>query len=451
MVPRRSRIVPIERVLRPFQEFTRIQASGGILLMACTIAALVWANSPASESYFHLWETDLTVGFGEWGLSKPLHMWINDGLMAIFFFVVGLEIKREVIAGELSSAQHAALPVAGAIGGMAVPALFYMALNFGTAGAPGWGIPMATDIAFAIGMLAILGSRVPLGLKVFLTALAIVDDIGAVLVIALYYTADISGAALGLAAIVTILLLSANLAGVRHPLAYGLLGIVLWLAFLKSGVHATIAGVLLAMTIPGSRRIDTHEFIERVRGLLDRFASKTRDPGDPNPMHGMLNEDQKAAVQALEDASDAVQSPMQNFEHALHPWVTYGIMPLFALANAGVALFGNARAPSEAPVEMGILLGLVFGKPIGIAVFSWIAVKLGLAAKPRNATWRQFWGVGLLGGIGFTMSLFIAGLAFPRGDLLIQAKEGILLASFIAGVCGFILLRFSRAPSSEES
>ena len=438
-------------MVRPFQEFMRIEASGGILLMICTVVALVWANSRFAESYFHLWETHLTFGIGHWEFSEPIHLWINDGLMAIFFFVVGLEIKREFLVGELSLPRQAALPIAGAIGGMLVPALFYTSLNVGTPGASGWGVPMATDIAFAIAMLAILGKRVPLGLKVFLIALAIVDDIGAVLVIALYYTSHISGAALAATAMVLILLISANLIGVRHYLVYSVLGFFLWAAVLNSGVHATIAGVLLAMTIPSSRRIDTHQFADRIRAMLERFTSSPgRKPDDSSPRR-VLSEEQKAAVQALETASEQVQSPMQNFEHALHPWVTFLIMPLFALANAGVSFFAGGGEAAAAPVAMGIFLGLVLGKPIGIASLSWLAVKSGFASVPKGATWRLFWGVGLLGGIGFTMSLFIAGLAFPSGGMLVMAKKGILLGSFVAGIAGYLLLRMTPSPSKGEA
>ncbi len=445
--PRR---VPLDRIVRPFQEFIRIEASGGILLMITTVIALVWANSPFAESYFHLWETHVTFGLGHWEFSGPIHLLINDGLMAIFFLVVGLEIKRELLVGELSTPRQAALPVAGAIGGMLLPALFYASLNTGTPGAPGWGIPMATDIAFAIGMLAILGKRVPLGLKVFLTALAIVDDIGAVLVIALYYTSHISGTALGAAAIVTILLISANLIGLRHYMVYSVLGFFLWVAFLQSGVHATIAGVLLAMIIPSSRRIDTRQFADRVRTMLERFTSSPGKEPDDGSRRRMLSEDQKAAVQALETASEQVQSPMQNIEHALHPWVMFLIMPLFALANAGVSFVGGGREAPAAPVAMGIFLGLVIGKPIGITLLSWIAVRSGFASIPKGATWTRFWGVGLLAGIGFTMSLFIAGLAFPSGEMLILAKEGILLASLVAGIAGYLLLRMTPPPSKGE-
>jgi NhaA family Na+:H+ antiporter len=452
MTSERSNRSPIDRLIRPFQEFVRIQASGGILLLICAVVALIWSNSPAAETYFHIWETPITIGFGHLTLTEPIHLWINDGLMAIFFFVVGLEIKREFLVGELSTPQQAALPIAGAIGGMVAPALLYASMNAGTPGAPGWGVPMATDIAFAIGMLAVLGKRVPVALKVFLIALAIVDDIGAVLVIALYYTSHISGAALGFAAIVTILLISANLMGVRNQVFYCVLGIFLWAAFLKSGVHAAIAGVLLAMTIPSSRRIDTAEFAARVRSLLDKFTrSEKAAPEKPPRLPAVLSEDQKAAVQALENASEGVQSPMQNLEHMLHPWVTFAIMPLFALANAGISFLEGGIVEATAPVDKGILLGLILGKPIGITFFSWLAVRGRFAAIPAGTTWRQFFGVGLLGGIGFTMSLFIAGLAFPSGALLVLAKKGILIGSLAAGLGGWALLRFSRSPSGAQA
>lgn len=432
----RTPIRPLVRlILRPFQEFARIEASSGILLLLCALVALVWANSPWESSYAELWHMQATVGIGSYVLSKSLLHWINDGLMAVFFFIVGLEIKREVLAGELASFRRAALPIAGAIGGMLVPAGIYSAFNLGGAGAPGWGIPMATDIAFALGALALLGNRVPFSLKVFLTALAIVDDIGAVLVIALFYTAQLSILPLILGLVVLGALVVVNRADVHDMRIYTLLGVCLWLAFLESGIHATISGVLLAMTIPAHSRIDAKEFLDKGRALLVEFAK-----GGTNNTSSLVSEEQQTALLELETACEQVETPLQRIEHALHPWVTYLVMPLFALANAGVSLRGDLFAAWTHPVSVGTIAGLVLGKQVGISVASWLAVKSRFASLPTGVTWLQLYGVSWLGGIGFTMSLFIASLAFRESQLLSSAKLGILTASLIAGVAGWLIL-----------
>lgn len=430
----RPRPEPPARALlvRPFETFFGLESASGILLLATAAAALVWANSPWSESYVHLWETYVTVGGGALELSKSLHHWINDGLMAVFFFVVGLEIKREVLVGELASPRQAALSVAAAVGGMVVPALLYVAVNAGGPGAAGWGIPMATDIAFALGVLALLGSRVPVALKVFVTAVAIVDDLGAVLVIALFYTAELNLMALAAAGVVMVLLLGLNRGGIRTAAPYALLGVVLWVALLKSGVHATLAGVLLALTIPASRRVDAPAFLARARSYLEEFAEDVRE-GQTAP-----TADQRDALHSLESAAEDLQTPLTRLEHILHPWVAFFVMPVFALANAGVALGGGASLLDAVP--LGIVLGLVAGKPVGILLSAWLAVRLGWAELPAGTGWTHLLGVGLLCGIGFTMSLFIAGLAFPTPELLDSAKLGILAASALAGVGGGLLL-----------
>jgi Na+:H+ antiporter, NhaA family len=391
-------VTPIQRLVRPFQEFADLEASGGLLLIGCTVAALVWANSPFAGSYFHFWHMDLTFGRIGGLLAKPLHFWINDGLMALFFLLVGLEIKRETLVGELASFRKAALPIAAAFGGMIVPAGLYVVFNHGGPGAAGWGMPMATDIAFALGVLALLGDRVPTSLKVFLAALAIADDIGAVLVIAFFYTAQISWLSLGVGGLFFVALLVANRARARHLLIYAILGVGLWLAFLQSGIHATVAGVLLAITIPARQRT--------------------------------------ASCAAL----TSNESPMLHLEHGLIPWNRYLIMPVFALANAGVALGGGAARSVVAPVSLGVICGLVIGKPVGIVLFSWLATRSRLAAMLDGIGWRQIVGVGMLGGIGFTMSLFIANLAFGEAPALETAKVGILVASVVSGVAGAIVL-----------
>ena len=432
-------------LLRPFQAFFRLEASGGLLLLFCAAVALIWANTPLADVYFDLWQTIVTVGAGGLVISKPLLLWINDGLMAIFFLVVGLEIKREVMTGELASLRKAALPLAAAVGGMVLPALLYAALNVGTPGASGWGIPMATDIAFALGVLALLGRRAPLALKIFLTAVAIVDDLGAVLVIAFFYTASISWTSLGVGALFLGLLFLANRLGVRRPVVYVVLGLGLWVAFLKSGVHATIAGVLLALMVPARRELDAPTFARKVRDLLHVFGRDVQ-PGRREP-----TSDQRDAIHSLEVACERVETPLARMEHTLHPWVAFAIVPLFALANAGVVLGDNLAAALTDTVTLGIVLGLTVGKAVGVTAFAWMAIKVGWAALPEGVTWRHIVGVACLCGIGFTMSLFIGSLAFGEGDLLNRAKTGILLASLLSGLAGWLLLRTSPIVHEEAS
>ncbi len=434
----RSRIIPIDhqppirKVLYPLTAFLHTESAGGILLIFCAVIALVWANSPWADTYTALWAIKVTVG----PLTESLLHWINDGLMAIFFFVVGLEIKREVLVGELASPRQAALPIAAAIGGMVVPALLYIVINAGGAGGAGWGIPMATDIAFSLGVLALLGSRVPTSLKIFLAALAIVDDLGAVLVIALFYTTNISWTALSVGIGLICILIAANLLRARHPLLYALLGTGLWIAFLQSGIHATIAGVILALTIPARTRVDTGEFLQRAEAALQEFDNA----GDEAP-NILTNGGQQAALRELADLSEGVQTPLQRLEHALHPWVAFLIVPLFALANAGVALTTGLRETIAEPVTIGVFIGLLFGKQIGVMLSAWVVTKLGFAELPEGVRWSHLYGVGWLAGIGFTMSLFIGSLAFGAGPLLDAAKVGILAASFIAGIVGWTILR----------
>ncbi|MFC2085953.1 Na+/H+ antiporter NhaA [Bacteroidota bacterium] len=417
----------ITRLYRPFETFFRQEAAGGILLLITACIAMIWANSNISSSYFDLWNTGVTVGAGSFEISKPLLLWINDGLMAIFFFVVGLEIKREVLTGELSNPKKAALALSAAIGGMVVPAIVYTLFNAGLDTANGWGIPMATDIAFALGVLALLGSRAPLALKVFLTALAIADDLGAVLVIALFYTAELSVTSLLIGFAILAVLIAANRAGVTRTSVYVILGIALWIAFLKSGVHATIAGVLLALTIPARRQIDALDFKQRVGDMLSVLSSTP--------------EKRQQAVHSIETACVEVESPLMRMEHAMHGWVAFMIMPVFALANAGVTLTTGLGTALGSPATIGIVLGLVVGKQFGVTTFAWLAVKLKLAELPEGISWSQIYGVSILTGIGFTMSLFVASLAFNASpEVLDNAKVGILMASLIAGIGGWIVL-----------
>src|SRR5919112_1921017 len=432
---------PVERIVRPFQDFANKQSSGGIILIIAAAVALAGAHSPRGESYIALWHTKLSVGVGDFSISKDLTHWINDGLMAVFFLVVGLEIKREVLVGELSSVGNAALPVVAALGGAVVPALIYITINAGTEGSAGWGIPMATDIAFALGILALLGQRAPTALKVFLTAMAIVDDIVAVLVIALFYTSEISWGALGVGAVFLAALIVANLLGVGKTLVYAVLGVGLWLCFLLSGVHATVAGVLLALTVPAVSFMDPGAFLERSRYVLDRFE-QAGQKGE----NVLANEERQAALHALNHAAYKLEPPLHELEHALHPWVVFAIMPLFALANAGLPLGGGILEALTSPVALGIVAGLVVGKQLGITLFAWLAVRSGLSELPEGIGWRHVYGAGWLAGIGFTMSLFITDLAFSEDSLVEAAKLGILCASVIAGVVGWTILSKASSP-----
>lgn len=414
--------------------------------MAAAIIALVWANSPWSAQYFAFWHTQIRLGFGEWMITEDLHWWINDALMVVFFFVVGLEIKREILVGELASVRQAALPIAAAAGGMLLPALFYMSLNTSGQGTSGWGVPMATDIAFALGVMALLGSRVPLALKVFLTALAIVDDIGAVLVIALFYTSSISWLFLAVAAGILFLLFAVNVLGIRNLMVYFILGVCLWLAILSSGLHATLAGVLLAMAIPASRKINRADFLQKAHDDIYAFENA----GESNQR--LLSASQQEALISLETTVENMEAPLQKMEHILHPWVVYVIIPLFALANTGVVIGENFSALLLDRVSLGIIAGLVLGKQIGVTTAAWIAVKLGFAELPAGITWRDIYAVGWLAGIGFTMSLFISELAFANDAELNSAKVGILCASLFAGLIDYALLRqFVRKDRNSDN
>ncbi|WP_299822141.1 Na+/H+ antiporter NhaA [uncultured Pontibacter sp.] len=436
------------RIAYPFQEFLRAEAFSGILLIIITLIALAWANSPWGASYVKTWNTVLTIQLGAFGLSKAAILWINDGLMAIFFFVVGLEIKRETLTGELSTFRSAAFPVMGAIGGMVVPAGIFVLFNQGLDSFDGWGIPMATDIAFAIGILSLLGPRVPLSLKLFLVAYAIVDDIGAVMVIALFYTADLNLLALWVALLVFGVLLIFNALRVRNILFYSLFGLIMWVAFLKSGVHATVAGILLAVTIPARSKISEQDFISSTDTILGELHA-THAAHKP-PQENFKEEDFQAAVRTIETNCEEVRSPLHRLEHALHPWVAYAIMPVFALSNAGILINSELTDGFSNPLTWGIILGLVVGKPVGIVLFTLLASVSRLARKPAAYSWTQLIGVAFLGGIGFTMAIFIANLAFVNSTYLPQAKLAILCASFAAGLLGYLLLRFGSKKETED-
>ena len=441
--PHNSNDPPIERLLVPVQRFMERQAGGGIVLLIAAVSAFVIANSPLAQDFHDIWETQFVIGLHDFHYDKTFHQWINDALMAVFFFVVGLEIKRSLVLGELASVRRAALPIFAAVGGMVAPAFLYILLNSDGEAVRGWGIPMATDIAFALGVLALLGTRAPLSLKVFLTAFAIVDDVGAIVVIAAFYTESISWLNLGAGVGLLLFLVALNLSGVTNTLVYFIVSILVWVAFFESGIHATLSGVLIALTIPLKVRIDTQQFVQRGRALMNIFEDE--GPNTARRGHFALTTSrQRGVLEELEDASRDVESPLQRIEHILHPWVAFVIIPLFALVNAGVSLGDVGLEGLTSRVTLGILLGLVVGKPLGIVLFSWLAVRLGVASIPRDIGWLQITGASLLGGIGFTMSIFITGLAFADETLIAQSKMAILIASLVAGAAGYLLLRYSR-------
>jgi len=426
-----------KRLLTPLEEFIHRQTTSGILLMLCAVIALYIANSQWSGAYHHFLQLPFTIGLPEYQLSKSLHHWINDGLMAMFFFVIGLELKREILVGELADAKQAILPIVAAIGGMVVPVLIYLSINPTGHTVDGWGIPMATDIAFALGALALLGNRIPKSLLTFLVALAIVDDLGAVMVIALFYTDTINTQALILVAVMLSLLISLNLGGVRRPLPYILLGIILWVAMLKSGVHATLAGILLAFTIPMRPKYEPARFLAYINEIVGQIKQAYQ-----KETNIIKNHELRSRVRSLENGVHLVQAPAQIMERTLHIPSAYFIIPIFSLANAGVPIdWSSLNSIVTNPVSIGITLGLVLGKLIGIAGFTWVAVKLGVTSLPQGINFKHIIGVALMGGIGFTMSIFIAELGFAQStEDLLMAKTGILFASIIAGLSGFIWL-----------
>ncbi len=432
-------VKPISRwVVVPLHRFMKDTSASGIVLLAAAILALIISNSFLAPSFEQLWQTRFSISLGDFTMSKPLLLWINDGLMSIFFFVVGLELKREIVAGELSSPRNAILPVVAGMGGMILPAAIYTLINWG--GEPGmsngWGIPMATDIAFALGVLYLLGKRVPLSLKVFLTALAIIDDLGAVSVIALFYTEQISLSNLGIGVVCLGLMVAGNLLGVRSAVFYGILGIGgLWMAFLLSGVHATIAAVLAAFTIPASVKISKESYIMRIQGLVCRFS---KAPCSQTPM---ATPDEQLILNKIERTTHAVIPPLQKLEHALHPVVAFGVIPIFALANAGVSFSGNIVDALTSTVSTGVAIGLIAGKVLGIVGFVFIFEKLKLVQLPPSMNYKNLTGVAFLAAIGFTMSLFITSLAFENEAYMYQAKLGIFSASLLAGITGFVILR----------
>ncbi len=426
----------VRKILTPIQKFVRIESLSGMLLFGATILALILANSPLADRFQSLWQYKMGISTSGFELIKPLILWINDGLMAIFFFLIGLEIKRELLIGELNSVKKASFPLFAAIGGMLVPVLFYLLLNKNPDSANAWGIPMATDIAFSLAILTLLGKRVPIGLKVFLIAFAIVDDLGAVLVIALFYSGSINWSLIGISMILLAILFFLSYRKIYAHGLYLLVGIIIWVLFLKAGIHPTIAGVLMALTIPIRQQLR----VENSVGDLCEIVDGIKDSADTSSP--LLTKKQIEGIDSLEDWTEKVQSPLQHLEHKLHNWVAYLIMPLFALSNAGVAFQGEGGLD----YSLGgiIAICLIIGKLIGVTLFAWLAVKFGFAELPEEVDFKQVIGVSLLAGVGFTMSIFVANLAFFGNDYLLDsAKVGILIGSLIAGVFGYLVLRLS--------
>lgn len=430
----------------PFEQFVRTSVSGIGLLLLGTLAALVLANTPLSAAYEAFWNTHLTIGTSTFGVDMSLRHWVNDGLMALFFFVVGLEIKREVLVGEMRHPRQAALAIAAAIGGVTIPALFFLALNPEPPGQQGWGVPIGTDTAFALGIVTLFGSRVRPVLLVFLTAFSIVDDILAVAVIAAFYTASISWSAASAALVLLAALAVANRTGFHRWPLYAVLGVGVWLAVLKSGVHATAAGVLVSLVVPARSWINPSEFLVRGRKLIDDFEAACYVAPSI-----LTNEPQQQATQAIGRLIEDVETPMTYFQSRLNPSVAYGVLPIFAFANAGLPLTAGVGDALQSPVTWGVIVGLIVGKPVGIALFSWLAVRLRIAALPGTVTWRHIAGVACLGGVGFTISLFITELAFGAGELANQARVGIFVGSLIAGTAGYLVLRATLPPPRADA
>ncbi len=425
-------------LLTPFQKFARLGSLSGMLLFGTTIAALIWANSPYGHYYESLRHLETGISFHNFELKKPLILWINDGLMAIFFFLIGLELKRELLTGEINTLKKAAFPLMAALGGIVIPITLYLLLNKNPETAKGWGIPMATDIAFALAILSLLGKRVPVSIKIFLTAFAIIDDIAAVLVIAVFYSTSINWLF-----ILYALIIIAGLALLYNKYKYSrevgiVLGIVTWFLFLKSGIHPTIAGVLLAFTIPLRRKIDTKSFLKHLSVISDNILKTS----EKNKNRGFLDKKEMKYIDNLDDLSCAVRSPLQHLEYKLHNWSAYFILPVFALFNAGVVISSDYNF--DFSLITNIIISLPVGKFIGVALFSYISIKLKIADLPSGVNFKQILGVAAVAGVGFTMSIFIANLGFQDGIVSINsAKVGIILGSLIAGISGYLILRFS--------
>ena len=423
-------------IKEPLAKFIKLETSSSIILFLATISALILANSPISDNFLGFWNNYITISLPGLELSKPVIKWINDGLMVIFFFLIGLEIKRELIAGELNDFKKASLPLFAAIGGMIVPAVLFTILNYGEAGSEGWGIPIAADIAFTLGILQLLGKRVPIGLKVFLMAFAIIDDLGAVLVIAFFYSTNLAWGYIGIALIMIAILFILSIKGYYSKYIFFTVGVIVWVLFLKSGIHATIAGVLLALTIPIKRKTNTTSFINDIKDALNMFVADCEHKKEET---NLLTVNQLTAVEEIEDLAEKTAPPLQYLEHSLHGWVSYLIMPLFAFANAGVVF--NFGGESNFGLSTNIALSMIFGNALGIFIFSFLSIKLKISELPQNVTFKMIGGISILGGLGFTMSLFINSLAFNEQSLIDAAKMGVLIGSVVAGVIGYLVLK----------
>jgi NhaA family Na+:H+ antiporter len=437
-----------DQIIKPTQRFFKKEAASSLLLLAASLIALVWANFSVFASYHHIWHTEIGFIIGGSTISKSLIHWINDGLMALFFFTVGLEIKRELLVGELSTPKKALFPVFAAIGGMAVPGIIFAAINYNTPSAGGWAIPMATDIAFAMGAMAIFGTKLPMGLRVFLAAFAIADDLGAVLIIALFYTKEIVVYNLVLCGILILILGIVNFLWIRWTIVYAVLGILIWIAVLGSGLHPTVAGIIVSMFIPAQGKYDTDLFVQKVKERLNAFQCAENSCG----FSILLNSDHLNAVQSLEHDCHNIETPLQRILHVLHPWVAFLILPIFALGNAGLTFHDlNFSETIRHPLTMGIILGLFLGKPIGITLFSYLSVKLKIADLPQGIAWPNIIGVSMFGGIGFTMSLFVSGLSFTAPELINYSKLAILIGSVISAAAGIIFLFTYSYMSSQKN
>lgn len=438
---------PLEKqfsgILSPFQEFVHSQSSSGLLLMATAAIALILANSFLSEIYAHIKHILVGIEVGSWKLEMSMHHWVNDALMALFFFLVGMELKREILVGELSDLRKAVLPIVAAVGGMALPAIIFFLMNPEGDASRGWGIPMATDIAFAVGVMVLLGNRVPKALVTFLVAMAIVDDLGAVLVIALFYTKELMPFWLGVAGFIFAVLVLFNMIGIRKTIPYFILAVLLWYAVLQSGIHATLAGVIGAFTVPARPKYDPALFASRLKGLMTRFTQGLKAGEDI-----MINPHLRKVAQSFENDVNNVQTPLQRLEHYWHIPVAFLVIPVFAFFNAGVTLqFSNWGSVFRDPIMLGVVFGLVAGKFFGVTGACWLFLKMGLSKLPEGVSFSQIPGVAALGGIGFTMSIFVAELAYADfPDDLTMAKLGILAASLLAGIIGFIWLRLASRP-----
>lgn len=444
----KSKLFPetiLETISSAFKIFSNTGALSGLILILMAVISLIWVNFFGFSSYHHLWETHFSLGIGDFKIDRSLHIWINDGLMALFFFYIGLEIKREIMVGELSEPGEIVLPIFAALGGMIFPTLIFISLQWNEPGQHGWGIPMATDIAFSLGILMLLGDKVPTSIKVFLTSFAIVDDLGAVLIIALFYSEDLNINMLVMAAVVYLVMWIFNILRFRKITPFVITALIMWYFVLRSGVHPTVAGILAAFAIPTKKSLKVHKFVARSKKVLNDFLE-----ANTKSLRQFLTTDQLESIDELQTNVKMVEPPLQRMEYALDHYVAIWIMPLFALSNAGVVFRDSAGTGGIfSGLTISVFLSLVVGKVVGVTLFSWLAIKTNIAMLPNRMDFPSLFGISLLGGVGFTMSLFIANLAFDQELLLTQAKIGILIASFVAGLLGFLILNQTLKEPSD--